>query len=111
MNRLEFARNKIDASREYFQTQYNVIHIDKENFHVDKKIRRVFVGNGEVLPYRSHQNANYIQKVMGCNSSLMLIHKINNGIGMVRKGYTLWYRIILLIEGITGWDFNKEIRY
>jgi hypothetical protein len=37
INSLEFARSKIDASGEYYQPQYNVIHIDEKNFHVDKK--------------------------------------------------------------------------
>jgi hypothetical protein len=64
INRLEFAHNKIKNSREYYQTQYNVIHINKNNFHIGKKTWRVFVGIGKVLPHRLHQNANYIQKVM-----------------------------------------------
>jgi hypothetical protein len=63
-NRLAFARSKIDVVGNNYSPQYNVIHIDEKNFHVDKKTRRVFIGEGEDLPYRSHRNANYIQKVM-----------------------------------------------
>jgi hypothetical protein len=78
INKLEFAPNKIDASGEYYQTQYKVIHIDEMNFHVDKKTRRVYVGNREVLPYRLHQNANYIQKVMFLAAIARLVKRFPN---------------------------------
>jgi hypothetical protein len=79
INRLEFAHNnKINNSREYYQTQYNVIHINKKNFHIDKKTQRVFVGIGEVLPHRMHQNANYIQKVMFLAAVARLVQRFPN---------------------------------
>jgi hypothetical protein len=78
INRLEFARNKIDASGEYYDPQYNVIHIDEKNFHVDKKTRRVFVGDSEVLPHRTHRNANYIQKVMFLAAVARPVQRLGN---------------------------------
>jgi hypothetical protein len=67
--RIDFARAKIspvlgEGGRQFYDGQFDTIHIDEKNFHVDKKTRRVFVGDDEPAPNRSCRNINFIQKVM-----------------------------------------------
>jgi hypothetical protein len=114
VNRLEFARNKIDAGGEYYQAQYNVMHINKTNYHVDKKTRRVFVGDGEVLQYR----LNYVQMVMFLAAIAILVQWFPNVDPQNQQwdwdGTIGLYPLVeehLFVEGITRQDFDKEIGY